>query len=137
MSNNEGCILFLLDQNIMTSLAHTSLGIWSPVHWACRRSSFGCLKVLASAGIQSGTVTTKTLSESWSPLDIAIFYDNKNLLSDSGERLPDYAWHDLGKIGVVHVERKILKGTFGSVVTMYRENSLNENMTKVSCGTCC
>ena len=67
-----------------------SKSIWSPVHWACRSGSFELVALLQRAGEKAGPVSTIQPLASWTPLDIAIYHNNWDLLSMDGDLLHRY-----------------------------------------------
>jgi ankyrin repeat protein len=53
---------------------------WTPLHWACREASAEVVEMLLQAGYRSKLVTLSQPEGKWSPLSVAIFHNNQNML---------------------------------------------------------
>lgn len=67
---------------------------WSPLHWVCRRGDSSIVKLLLQYGLMPTEVSTLEPPYKWSPLSIAAFYENKNILEDPSEN-----WARSGQLG--------------------------------------
>ncbi|OCK74790.1 ankyrin [Lepidopterella palustris CBS 459.81] len=73
---------------------------WSPLHWACRKGDSSLVKLLLQYGFRPTEVSTIEPPYQWSPLAIAFFYDNRNILEDPFEN-----WVSSAKLGICDVSR--------------------------------
>lgn len=68
---------------------------WSPLHWACRNGDFEVLRDLTDAGVKMSSCVTLEPPGLWTPLDIAKYHRNMNLVSDRGCPLENPLWFEL------------------------------------------
>jgi ankyrin repeat protein len=54
---------------------------WTPLHWACRAGNFELLEQLVEKGFRSRCVTTTQPQDDWSPLDVARYHGNEEMLN--------------------------------------------------------
>ncbi|MCJ1380976.1 hypothetical protein MMC17_004085 [Xylographa soralifera] len=80
---------------------------WSPLHWACRSADFEVLRTLSDAGFRTSSVVTLEPPKSWTPLDIAVYHRNKNLVSDQGHLLESLPWSEVLPCGIVSIDREL------------------------------
>jgi ankyrin repeat protein len=57
-------------------------GQWNALHWACRAGNADTVDLLIARGWESESVTIPEAKGDWTPLDVAIFHGNKNMLSE-------------------------------------------------------
>lgn len=53
---------------------------WSALHWACRAGNYEVVAVLLAQGVVCEAVIIPKLEGEWSPLDIAVYHGNGNIL---------------------------------------------------------
>lgn len=70
-----------------TQPPQAELNNWSPLHLACRRNMPEALDLLVEAGYYPTTVTTSQPPWEWTLYDIAVFYENRHLVSPMSELL--------------------------------------------------
>jgi ankyrin repeat protein len=58
---------------------------WSPLHMACRKNQPEALDLLIQAGFKPTVVSTAEPEWEWGLRDLAILYQNRNLISSTGE----------------------------------------------------
>ena len=66
--------------------------LWSPLHWACRRGDFEIVRQLSDAGLKMSCVVTLEPPATWTPLDVALYCGNRNLISKYGSVTNGHAW---------------------------------------------
>ncbi|OSS43248.1 hypothetical protein B5807_12113 [Epicoccum nigrum] len=57
------------------------LRYWSPLHWACRAGNAEIVETLIAIGLESESVCVAEVQGEWTPLAVAIFHGNKNMLA--------------------------------------------------------
>lgn len=67
------------------NLKDVSMSTWSPLHWACRTGSYEILKLLNDTGVQASIVETSEPPAKWTPMDIAAYFNNHQLVSSHGK----------------------------------------------------
>jgi ankyrin repeat protein len=60
----------------------TGYNNWSPLHWACRSGNAAMVNLLLESGHCESIVTTTEPPGQWTPYAIAVFHQNKNLMSN-------------------------------------------------------
>ena len=69
----------------MDCVSHTKSEHWSPIHWACRNGNVLLVERLIKKGIQSDSVTVPKPEGQWSPISIAIFHGEGEMLKELSE----------------------------------------------------
>ena len=87
---------------------------WSLLHLVCRKGSFDTLKLLSEAGVDPSSVETTLPLAHWTPLDIARYYSNTNLINQDGAILEDLPWSSITQSGLIRTndETGMLEGVF-------------------------
>jgi ankyrin repeat protein len=62
---------------------------WSPLHWACRVGDAQTIKLLMDKGIKESVITTLEPPGLYTPYAIALFHQNRKLISEKGDPLQD------------------------------------------------
>ena len=81
------------DSNLVSSQPSSK---WSTLHWACRKGDVAILQILSNAGYTSSITPTDIPAVSWSPFDIARYFDNQDIMGTSQE-----GWGQLLRSGMV------------------------------------
>ncbi|KAF2632351.1 ankyrin [Macroventuria anomochaeta] len=58
---------------------------WNPLHWACRAGKVKVVELLIAQGWKSDIVTVAGLQGEWTPLAVAIFHGNNDMLDGLSE----------------------------------------------------
>ena len=69
----------------MDCVPNTQSEHWSPIHWACREGNPHLVERLIEEGIHSDSVTVPEPEGQWSPVSIAIFHGNGEMLKALSE----------------------------------------------------
>jgi ankyrin repeat protein len=95
-------------------------GHWSPLHWACRAGASDVVERLLEEGLSSHRVTISQFPGEWTPLSIALFHRNKDMLeklsptsrsilcmADCASQLPGERYGSYYCNGCLHVSEHI------------------------------
>lgn len=96
-SKSKNMVLKVLEFDDHQTIYHS----WSPLHWACRKGNFEIIRHLVDAGITASVVLTTESSISWTPLDVAIYHRNRNLVSSDGVLHDSHPWSVVVHSGIV------------------------------------
>jgi ankyrin repeat protein len=78
---SSGGSLEVLNAVLDTGLKYLSRsGHWSPLHWACRTGKHEVVERLANEGLRSKYVHISHPEGQWSPISVAIFHGNEEML---------------------------------------------------------
>ena len=94
----------LLRTQKVSSIEDASSNVFSLLHMACMHGDLELLKFLVDAGIKVTTISTTEPLATWSPLDIAIYCENGNLITANGDLRTNLLWKDLLPSGIVIVD---------------------------------
>jgi ankyrin repeat protein len=79
---SEEIIKMLIDRDSKTPFESKN---WTPLHWACREASAKVVEMLIQAGHRSKLLTTSRPEGKWSPLSVAMYHGNKDVMENLSE----------------------------------------------------